>query len=91
MRSAVEAEPSDSVKGEPLAVCSAVKGAAQRAAKSSAFCSTRRMPGVTSMPDFLMSPPVCREAQASRAALASSLGARPTSAAYQRLASSRYR
>ena len=42
------------------------------------------------MPDCLMSPPVCRAAQASREALASASGALPISASYQRATASRY-
>ena len=86
MRSAVDAEPSASVNDAPCRVSSALKGTAQRAAKRRAFCATRRMLGSISIPDSLMSPPVCRLAQASRAALASSTGTRPRSEAYQRLA-----
>ena len=65
MRSALTALPPASVKFL-CEVLPASKGDSHWAAKSSAFCTTRRVSWVTSMPLSGMRPAVLREAQASR-------------------------
>ena len=65
IRSALTVLPPASVKSS-CEVSSALKGESQEAAKSKAFCTTRRVSLVMVMPLFGMRPAVLREAQASR-------------------------
>ena len=90
MRSARDVERSARVNGAPSTVSPASKGSSQRAANRSAFCTTRAVSGLRTTPDCLMSPPVCRAAQASRASLAPGRSVPLISASYQWATASRY-